>query len=102
MKQSPVLIGEVLLNNVPVSPVGASTPDRAAGIRIFPSLSSDGWVNIDIPSGAAIETVKIWDNRGKLVWDKPVQRVLLPEEKGVYWVEVRTDFGRKTGKILRV
>jgi hypothetical protein len=101
-EQSPVLVSEALLNNVPVSPVSTSIPDYASDIHVFPSLSSDGWVNIDIPSGVVIHAVKVWDAKGRVVINQPLDRILLPAAKGGYWIAVRTNKGRKTVKVVRI
>ena len=98
---APVLVKAVELANVPVAPVSVHTPDLAQQIKVFPTLSNTGKVNISLPDNMPLSEVRIWNSRGQLVWQQATPVCWLPDEKGVYWVEVRSGRYRKAVKVVR-
>ncbi len=100
-EKSPVLVGETILNNVAVSPVGTNNPTAGSGILVQPTLSTNGLVYVEWPANTRLQSVKIWDAHGRLVWNRATTPVQLPEAKGVYWIEVQTDRGKKVVKLVR-
>lgn len=100
--QSPVLVAERELDSVFVTPVAVKNVAKQPLARIFPTLSRDGQVRIEVASGLSIRQVQVWDASGRLVLDKPAaDRFRLPEKSGIYLVQVTTNKGRVVEKVLR-
>lgn len=99
--RSPVLIGSALLENVLVSPVAA--PEAWAGaLKVLPNLSADGQVQIELPAGIRLKKVLIWNSAGRLVGDIKNLSVVLPQQKGVYFLEIWTDRGKVVRRVVRM
>ncbi|MCC6460221.1 MAG: hypothetical protein IT260_07105 [Saprospiraceae bacterium] len=99
--RSPVLVASAVLENVLVTPVSAKETAAAAGIQVFPTLSSDGRVRIQLGPGVSLRRVQVWNAGGQLVWNRVATEVQLPEARGVYWLDVQTNKGRATQKVIR-
>lgn len=99
--RSPVLVASAGLDNLPVSPVSTKNP-LLEKIQIRPTLSSDGWVNILVPQGLKLQSVRVWDSSGKQTWTGAAStRLNLPGRAGVYFVEIQTNFGSTVRRIVR-
>lgn len=98
---SPTLVSEITLASVPVAPVGTRDVAEVDQIKVYPTLSNNGQVFIQLPQGAQLNNVRIWNSAGKLVWNQPQTQCWLPAEKGIYWVEVQTRRGKKSFKVVR-
>ena len=102
---SPTLIAEATLDSVYVSPVSVKNIAQAGLVKIFPSLSQDGRVNVRANGNIQIRHIQVWDSAGKRVWDKPnsspFEPIQLPETRGLYYVVVETSGGRVVQKVVR-
>jgi hypothetical protein len=102
---SPTLIAEAFLDSVFVSPVSIKNVDNEGFVKIFPSLSVDGRVQVQANGKLQISRVRVWDSAGHLVWDKPFgngnEPIQLPRLSGVYFVSVETSRGRIVEKVMR-
>ena len=100
--QSPVLVAEQVLDSVFVTPVAVENVAKQQLARVFPTLSRDGQVRIEVAAGVTIRQVQVWDASGRLVLDKPAaDRFRLPEKRGIYLVQVTTSKGRVVEKVVR-
>ncbi len=101
--RSPILVAEAQLDSVFVSPVSVNNLEDKGIIQIFPSLSSNGLVNIRSIENVSIRQVQIWDTAGHLWYDKPFSNepLQLPPASGVYLVAVETSKGRFVEKVIR-
>lgn len=99
--RSPVLIAERVLDSVQVSPVATHPVDNESFVRITPTLTADGKVNIQLSGDVQLRRVQVWDSAGRLVWDQPARALWLPADRGVYFVAVETSKGRVVRKVLR-
>ncbi|TNE54880.1 MAG: hypothetical protein EP344_13910 [Bacteroidetes bacterium] len=97
--RSPVLIGTVSLEDLPVSPVSTKAAVRPA-IAIVPTFTSDGRVRVVVPSGTRLAGVRAWNAAGQLVWEGNDSEVRLPVRRGVYFVEALTSHGRAVVKVV--
>lgn len=102
---SPTLIAEATLDSVYVSPVSVKNLAQTGLVKIFPSLSQDGRVNVWANGSIQIRHIQAWDSAGKRVWDKPnsspFEPIQLPETRGVYYIVVETSGGRIVEKVVR-
>ena len=96
--KSPVLIAAAQLVQVPISPVSTNHLGDAVSIRIFPTLATAG--KVQVISDDSVVQLRVWNNKGQLVWDRPTREVVLPRERGIYWIEVRTVKGKKVQKVV--
>ncbi|MBC7777142.1 MAG: T9SS type A sorting domain-containing protein [Phycisphaerae bacterium] len=101
--QSPILIAEAFLDSVFVSPVSVKSIANEGFVKIFPTLTKDGRVNVRTTGNAQVYRVQVWDSTGRLVWDKPFsgEPIQLPRQSGVYFVSVETEKGREVQKVVR-
>lgn len=99
--RSPILIAEQVLDSVLVSSVATRQVDPNSGIQVFPSLSTDGNVRIQVSEDVQLRRVQVWDSTGRLVWDQPTRALWLPADRGVYFVAIETNRGRVVRKVLR-
>jgi hypothetical protein len=101
--RAPILVAEEVLDSVYVSTVSTKPAAETAAIRVFPSLSADGRVRIQVPSGLTVQRVEVWNSAGKLVLKQagagPLQ---LPEQRGTYYVAVVTRQGRVVERVVRL
>ena len=98
--RSPVLIASAVLENVMVSPVSASET-WLGQVRVLPTLSADGRVRIELPAGVSLNKVLVWNSAGQLVWDKTSQHIQLPQQKGVYFIEIQTNRGKLVRRVVQ-
>jgi len=101
--RSPVLVGEQILESVMVSPVSSKEAAWKKDVRVYPTLSHDGRVFVETPSGLSVRRIQVWDASGKMVLDQkggqmPVQ---LPEKAGVYFIALETSRGRVVERVVR-
>lgn len=102
---SPTLVAEAFLDSVFVSPVSIKNVDNEGFVRIFPSFSTDGRVQVQPTGNLQVSRVRAWNSAGQLVWDKPFGKgnepIQLPRLSGVYFVSAETSRGRIVEKVLR-
>lgn len=102
--RSPILIAETFLDSVFVTPVSVKNLANEGSIKVFPTLSSDGRVNVRAAGNIQIRRVQVWDSAGRMVWDKPFSSgdpIQLPRQSGVYFVAVETGKGKVVEKVVR-
>lgn len=110
---------EVMYNNADKTPVlvqadsllqlslGISTPSYEDQVVVYPDPTVDGWVNIKIPEKFEISEASVFDNSGRLIKTihgdliEKNSKVLLPEIKGTYYLELIMDQKRIIKKIIR-
>ena len=103
--QAPTLIAEAFLDSVFVTPVSVENPVSEGFIKIFPTLSADGYVHVRPVAIVQIRLIQVWDSVGRLVLNKPFSGsnmpIQLPPQSGVYYVMVETTKGRVVEKVVR-
>jgi len=101
--QSPVLMASVHIDSVFV-PFGVGTSEQEAnlGINCYPNPTADGWVHVELPAGAKLVGVRVFDVSGRLMGSADEVRFELPGLSGAYFVEVRTDVGVVVLRVLRL
>ncbi|MFN0037478.1 MAG: hypothetical protein ACKVUS_20650 [Saprospiraceae bacterium] len=101
--RSPVLIAEAFLDSVFVTPVSVKNLSNEGFVKISPTLTHDGRVNVRPAGNVQIRRVQVWNSAGSLVWDKPSanEPIQLPRQNGVYFVAVETAKGRVVEKVVR-
>ena len=103
--QAPTLIAEAFLDSVFVTPVSVENPVSEGFIKIFPTLSADGYVHVRPVANVQIRLIQVWDSVGRLVLNKPFSSsnmpIQLPPQSGVYYVMVETTKGRVVEKVVR-
>lgn len=99
--RSPVLLASAILENVLVSPVSTADQRLENGLRVTPALTPDGVLRIDLAAGLRVEQVMVWSAAGRLLAKTGDTLLRLPEGKGVYYIEVRTNHGRAVRRVLR-
>jgi len=97
--RAPVLVASAE-KNVLVSPVSTGAP-QGPKITVSPTLSADGRVHVDVPAETPARQIRVWSASGQMVWDKLAADVVLPQKKGVYFVEVLTNQGRIVRRVVR-
>lgn len=99
--RSPVLVAEKTLGPVVVTPL-STRPVAASQVRISPTLSNDGRVFVSTAPGETLRSVRAYDVKGRLVWDRSADNTIwLPAERGMYFITVETSRGRYTQKVVR-
>jgi hypothetical protein len=100
--RSPILVAERVLDSVLVSPVFVKNIEKEGFVKIFPTLSRNGKVAVQVAPGVRVQRIQAWDSAGKLVWDGGASEVIfLPNQKGIYFVAVTTTRGRMVEKVAR-
>lgn len=103
--QAPTLIAEAFLDSVFVTPVSVKNAVNDDFVKIYPTLSADGYVHVRAVGNTLIRMVQVWDSAGHLVWNKPFTSdtvpIQLPPQSGVYYVMVETTKGRVVEKVVR-
>jgi hypothetical protein len=100
--QSPVLISETVLDSVMVTPVNTAGPVSEKDIKIGPNPSKDGKVRLQIPASIQAQRVKVYNSAGQLVWDAvPAPDLMLPPQKGIYWISIETNQQKYVKKVVR-
>lgn len=100
--RSPVLMASVSIDSIFVPfLVGTSSPDTDLEIGVYPNPTVDGWLNVDLPLGAKLEGIRIFDLNGRLLGTAEQLYFELPELRGAYLIEIRTDVGVVTQRVLR-
>ncbi len=99
---SPVLVGEVALDSVFVQTVATQNIGNQRLARIFPNPTRDGRVYVEVPPGALVRRVQVFDFSGKMVFEKiGCRELVLPERRGVYLVMAETSVARLVEKVVR-
>ncbi len=100
---SPVLISTETMDSIFVQGVGTKNIVEANWLKVFPNPTSDGWVSISKPADVDIIEIKIYDFTGRLVKEvkNNFEQVRLPENGGLFLLEIETERGRVVRKILR-
>ena len=71
-------------------------------VRISPTLSNDGRVFVSTSPDVALRSVRVYDAKGRLVWDRSADNTIwLPAERGMYFITVETSRGRFSQKVVR-
>jgi hypothetical protein len=102
--RSPVLVAEQTLDSILVSPVATQSPTLDKQIKVFPTLVGAGEkVQIRAAVGINIEGIDLWNSNGNLVMRSgPASELVLPREKGTYFVSITTARGRVVRKVVRL
>jgi Cytochrome c554 and c-prime len=98
---SPILIAEKTLSGVYISPVKTGQPSLKTQVSVWPTLTNDGLVSVSVPDGTQIKGLQIYSANGTLVWDRPSANLLLPMEKGIYFIAIQTNRGKVVKKVIR-
>lgn len=100
---SPVLISTETMDSIFVQGVGTKNIVEANWLKVFPNPTSDGWISISKPSEVEINKVKIYDFTGRLSKEinSNFDQVRLPENGGIFLLEIETERGRVVRKILK-
>ena len=91
--QSPFLIGSDSLTGVNLVTVITRTNEKE--LRIWPNPSPEGYVWIDSPA-KPVTQLRIFDSAGNLIQNldflkgQKAVKVNLPEEKGIYFLKIKT------------
>ena len=100
--RSPVLIASVSIDSILVPTlVGTSNPAIAVAVNVYPNPTADGWVNVELPAGAKLESVRIIDLNGRLLGTAKDLKFELPKTTGTYLLEIRTSVGVVTKRVIR-
>ncbi|MBL7775902.1 MAG: hypothetical protein JNK89_07850, partial [Saprospiraceae bacterium] len=100
--RSPVLVASAVLENVLVSPVSAPEAGWAGAVRVWPSMSADGRVWVELPEGVVLKKLRVWSAGGRLEREQTRLPVELPEQKGAYFIEILTDRGAVVRRVARM
>lgn len=102
--KTPVIANADSLMNLQLITFSGAQLNKKDDIKVFPSISADGKVNINAYGVLEIKQIDVYTANGKLVVSKTVstnaktETILLPETAGVYMIKVKTtktDFYRK-------
>ena len=86
---SPVLMNSQFLDNIFVSPVSNEEVEQAR-FKVFPNPTYNGQLFIQQEGASNVNTVKIYDQSGKLlqvIKDRSINELELPSQKGLYILE---------------
>lgn len=102
--QSPVLVASANLKDIFVESTSVNDPDNESPVFLYPNPTFDGIVHFSKNIVASIEVVNIYNQNGKL--EKSITKtegtIHLPEEKGIYIVEIISKDARIIEKMLRL
>lgn len=102
-EKHPTLVSERNLSDLQVSTVATHSAENQNLVMIQPTLCADGLVYIQSVGNVKIIRVSVWNGNGALVWqgDPAGTPLQLPQEKGIYWVQVETNRGKTVKKVVR-
>ncbi|MCY7329881.1 MAG: T9SS type A sorting domain-containing protein, partial [Saprospiraceae bacterium] len=70
-------------------------------VSITPTLTTDGRVQVHVSAQVKLVQVQIFDSNGRLCGQQRSAEVVLPDQRGVYFVLIVTDRGRFSHKVVR-
>lgn len=102
--KSPVLVGEAELVNITLTATHSIPTDQISGINVFPNPSKDGIIRIDYEENLIIEQITLMALNGKrlTIWGQQETKLTLPETKGMYFLEFKTNKGIILRKVSRI
>lgn len=77
-------------------------------IKVTPNITQDGWIYVEIPNQDRLELAEAVDASGRRFSLKESQRsnnrisLMLPLARGVYILRIKTKFGIKSVKVMRI
>lgn len=100
--QSPVLVAELLTQDVIIGTQAFSSPS----IMVYPNPTQNGWVNILLPEETEHVRIRVYDLNGKLLLpemdaNSAIARLHLPFASGRYMVELDGGNWRKTISVIK-
>ncbi len=98
---APVLVAEKKLDSLFVSPLSIKNPNLEKLVNITPTLTSDGRVMIHLSSQIQLINVQIFDSNGRLCGQQDASEVILPDQRGFYYIVVVTNRGKVSHKVVR-
>ena len=98
---APVLIAAKQLDSIFVSAVRTENPMLKNTISITPTLSTDGQVRVHLASQVKLMQIQIFDSGGRLCKQQNTTDIMLPPQRGLYYVVVVTDRGKSSHKVVR-
>lgn len=95
----PTLVQQAWLGNYYV----AVPEHEQARPKLYPNPTHDGIVRIDGLKGGRIESLRVFDLNGKLVWEAGNSEAvfILPDEPGLYLVDLTVDGVRHIERVIR-
>ncbi len=101
--KSPILVAGDTLTDV-LS--GVNEINSGITIHVYPSLSSDGLITVSCDKGDAINSILIYDAKGKVIISKSYsgsrkEQIMLPKNAGVYFVKINSGKAQKIQKVFR-
>ena len=101
--RSTVVVSEKIMEDVYVIG-GTSTVQKhlpAHLISIFPNPSASGVMHMRVEGGVRVQRVRVFDSLGNVVWvSKGLPESISLPGKGVFFVEVQTQKGVWTEKVI--
>mgnify|MGYP003330334306 CR=1 FL=1 len=102
--RSPVLVGTDFITSIPANNL---VKGNLNAIKVFPTISTDGKVNVSVEGNDFIRKINVFDESGKLVSEftydvssknVPVQ---LPQQAGNYFLEIYLNARTEVKKVIR-
>lgn len=102
--QTPLLMASDSIVNIALS-VGHD-PINENGIKVYPTISTNGKINVEAVSGKGIQQIDIYNSEGKKVSQRTFAGenlcfITLPPQAGVYFVKIVSDFKVFYRKVVR-
>ncbi len=98
---APVLIAEKKLDSLFVSPLSSKNLFSENLVSIFPTVSHDGKVSVQVSPSIQLFEVHIFDNNGRLCGVQRSGEVVLPVQRGLYYLLIVTNQGKVSHKVVR-
>ena len=98
---APVLVAEEKIDSIFVTSVSSKNLRLDNPVSITPTLTTDGRIQVHVSAQVKLVQVQIFDSNGRLCGQQPSAEVILPDQRGVYFVLIVTDRGRFSHKVVR-
>jgi len=104
--KSPILVASDSLTDIISGIPGNNT--SATLLHIWPSLVTDGWVNITSSTNQPVSLYEVVDRSGKIILTGRIspgifkEKIRLPDKSGIYFINVKSESNSSTTKILRL
>jgi hypothetical protein len=105
--KTPVIANADSLMNLQLVTYNGAQLNKKDDIKVFPSITSDGRINVNAYGSLDIKQTDVYNTNGKLVLSKTVsgnsktETLLLPETSGVYLIRIRSSKGDFYRKVIK-
>lgn len=105
--KTPIIANADSLLNLQLVTYTGKQLNKKDDIKIFPTISTDGRININAYGQMEVKQVDVFSSNGKMVWSKvsstgsKTENILLPEAAGVYIIRIKSNRNDIYKKVIK-